>query len=208
MIRKKYSIWFFVAAVILVPVIAFGLVKWYENNFQQLPVYGGNDHTIADFMMTDQHGDIATKKSWENKIVVADFFFTHCPTICPRMTKNLKKVQDRFNNDPQILIVSFTVDPERDSAARLQSFATKFNISDTNWQLLTGDKRDIYRLARKSFLVTATDGDGGPNDFIHSDKLVLIDQKLQIRGFYDGTNEAEVNQLTRDIRKLKNESVD
>lgn len=203
MFRKKYSIWIFVAAVVVIPVISFCAVKWFENNFQSLPVYGDNAHTIDDFEMRDQHGNLITKKTWDNKIVVVDFFFTHCPTVCPRMTNNLKKVQEEFKNDPLLHIASFTVDPERDSSGSLLSFAAKFKISDANWDLLTGDKQDIYRLARKGFLVTATDGDGGPNDFIHSDKLVLIDKKQQIRGFYNGTDEAEVTRLIRDIRKLK-----
>jgi len=204
MIYRKQYIWLFVGAVVILPITVFAIVKWYENNYQRLPVLGGNDHIIAGFTMRDQQGNSTGLESWEDKIVVADFFFTHCPTICPKMTRNLKRVQERFINDNIILINSFTVDPERDSVSRLSAYASQFNISG-NWKLLTGDKTEIYRLARKSFLITATDGDGGPNDFIHSDKLVLIDKHKRIRGFYGGTSEAEVDQLIRDIQKLKKE---
>ncbi|MGZ5190254.1 MAG: SCO family protein [Flavisolibacter sp.] len=201
----RKTVWLFVLIVILVPVIAFGLVSWYETKYQKLKVYGKDNHTIDDFNLTNQFGKTASTKNWENKIVVVDFFFTHCPTICPKMTKNLNQVQQSFANDDQVLINSFTVDPDRDSAGRLLNYASQFNIRG-NWDLLTGNKKEIYRLARNSFLIVATDGDGGPNDFIHSEKLVLIDKMKRIRGYYDGTNKQEVNQLIRDINKLKSEN--
>jgi protein SCO1/2 len=204
--KRKYSIWFFVAVVVLLPVLAFAVVTWYEMNYRPLPVFGGDQHTIADFKMTNQKGEIITSKDWEGKIIVVDFFFTHCPTICPKMTRSLKTVQQRILNDDQIEINSFSVDPERDSVKRLAFYASQFEIKNDNWNLLTGSKKDIYRLARKSFLVVATDGDGGPNDFIHSDKLVLIDTQKRIRGFYDGTNDSEITQLIKDIRKLQTEA--
>ena len=203
--NRKHSIWLFVAVVVMLPILAFAVVDWYEKNYQQLPIFGSNQHTISDFKMTNQQGRIITNKNWEGKIIVADFFFTHCPSICPKMTRNLKTVQQNFLNDGQVQINSFSVDPERDSVGRLSFYASQFNIKNDNWNLLTGSKKDIYRLARKSFLVVATDGDGGPNDFIHSDRLVLVDTKKRIRGFYDGTNESETGQLIKDIRKLKAE---
>jgi protein SCO1 len=202
----KNTIWLFVIAVVCLPVGVFSVVNWYEGNFRDLPVYGEERHTIGDFQMTDQHGNTISENSWKNKIVVADFFFTHCPTVCPKMTKNLKTVQASFLNDPGILIQSFTVDPERDNVDRLANYASQFSIGGDQWSLLTGDKKEIYRLARKSFLVTATDGDGGPEDFIHSDKLVLIDAQKRIRGFYDGTSVSETRQLIKDINKLKNQT--
>jgi protein SCO1/2 len=113
-------------------------------------------------------------------------------------------VQKAVKNDPALLITSFSIDPERDSVARLKAYATRFNVTG-QWFLLTGEKKTIYRLARNSFMVTATDGDGGANDFIHSEKLVLVDKSGQIRGFYDGTSETAVRQLIRDIQKLKAE---
>ena len=121
------------------------------------------------------------------------------------MVTNLKEVQQAFPQDENLLIVSFSVDPEKDSVSVLKKFATRFHINEAGWNLITGSKIEIYRLARNSFKVTATDGDGGPEDFIHSDKLILIDTKKQIRGYYTGTDKTEVAQLIKDIKKLENE---
>lgn len=201
---KGFSIWVFVAAVVLIPAGVFGLVKWYEHHYTPLPVLGGEGHTIAAFSLQDQHGRTTTPADWTGKIVVADFFFTHCPVVCPKMTRSLKSVQQLYLNDPGLQIASFTVDPERDSVTQLMTYARKMDIG-RNWTLLTGDKRELYRLARKSFLLTATDGDGGPDDFIHSELLILVDPDRRIRGYYNGTIPAEVEELTRDIQRLKNE---
>lgn len=194
----------FVAAIVLLPVAVFGLAKWYEHRYTRLPVLGGKGHTIADFRLQDQHSSPTTLSDWKGKIVVADFFFTHCPVVCPKMTRSLKSVQQLYLNEPSLLITSFTVDPERDSVAQLKQYADRMDIG-MNWTLLTGDKKELYRLARKSFLITATDGDGGPNDFIHSELLILVDPDKRIRGYYNGTIPAEVEELTRDIGRLKNE---
>ena len=201
--QQRNSIWLFVIAVACIPVSLFVVITWYQGKFRELPVLGADNHQVSEFQMKDQQGRPASDKNWENKIVVVDFFFSHCPVVCPKMTKNLLTVQRAFPNDPDFLIQSFTVDPERDSPRQLAQYAKHFGINTTNWSLLTGDKKEIYRLARKSFLLTTTDGDGGPGDFIHSDKLVLIDTKKQIRGFYDGTSEVETKQLILDINKLK-----
>jgi protein SCO1 len=201
----RYNILFFLMAVLLLPATVYGVVKWYENAFQKLPAFGKSGHTIEDFNLQSQQGKTVCIEQWKNKIVVADFFFTHCPSICPKMTNNLKKVQQSFAADSNIAIYSFTVDPERDSVQRLAVYAAQFDIKN-NWQLLTGNKMEIYRLARKSFEIVATDGDGGPEDFIHSDKLVLVDGRQQIRGYYKGTEDKEITQLIHDIKKLKNEN--
>jgi len=201
---KKYNIWVFLAVVLLVPMGVFALVKWYERTYTPLPVLGGAGHAIANFNLTNQHGGQTTQKEWEGKIVVADFFFTHCPVVCPKMTRSLKEVQRLYINEPNLLITSFTVDPERDSAGQLAAYAKKMDI-DKNWLLLTGDKKELYRLARKSFLITATDGDGGENDFIHSELLILIDGQRRIRGYYNGTLANEVEELMKDIARLKRE---
>lgn len=192
------------AVVLLLPMGVFAVIKWYENAYTLLPVLGGKNHRIAPFQLVNQHGGTTTQKDWNGKIVVADFFFTHCPVVCPKMTRSLKRVQQTYSNEPQLLITSFTVDPERDSAAQLKSYATKMDLQK-NWLLLTGDKKDLYRLARHSFLITATDGDGGAADFIHSELLVLIDGKRRIRGFYNGTIKKEVDQLLMDVARLKRE---
>ena len=201
---KKTGLWLFIAAVVIFPVTVFAIVKWYENKYTTLPVLGGEKQTIADFHLTNQHGGFSSLKDWNDKIVVVDFFFTHCPVVCPKMTRSLKKVKDVYVNDKQLLINSFSVDPERDSISQLKQYAGRMNIPD-NWLLLTGDKKEIYKLARKSFLVTATDGDGGPQDFIHSELLILIDKQKRIRGYYNGTLPSEVDELIRDISRLKNE---
>ena len=201
---KKYSIWFFVAAVVLLPMCVFAVVKWYEHGFTKLPVLGVNNHTISDFKLVNQYGATTSLQDWEGKITVNNFLFTHCPSICPKMVRNLKNVQQLFGDDSELLINSFTVDPERDSVAQLKSYASRMDIQK-NWKLITGDKKQLYKLARKSFLVVATDGDGGPDDFIHSEMLVLVDKQKRIRGFYSGTSEEEVKNLLRDIKRLKDE---
>lgn len=210
--QKRFTIGTFIALVFAVPIIAYSAYLFFEQKIQKLPVYGSKEmkgdrqveHTIDDFDLLNQDGVWKGIKDWEGKIVVADFFFTHCPVICPKMTANLKKVQQAFNQD-EILINSFSVDPQRDSAGQLKKYAEKFKISLTNWQLLTGDKKDMYKLARNSFMIVATDGDGGPEDFIHSEKLVLIDKQRRVRGYYDGTSKKETNELIYDIKKLQNE---
>lgn len=200
---RKYSIWIFVSVVVLLPVTVFGIVQLLEHKFQPLPVLGEKGHKVAPFRLTNQHSKTITLADWENKIVVADCFFTHCPSICPKMTYNLKRIQ-AYAGIENLLIASFTVDPERDSVQQLKNFAQKFDIKG-DWHLLTGTKKDLYKLARKSFMITATDGDGGPDDFIHSENLVLVDRQAQIRGYYDGTDETAVNNLIRDIKKLVKE---
>jgi protein SCO1 len=201
---KKYTILSFLLIVLVLPFTVFGVVKWIENRFQKLPVYEYIGPTL-NFNLQNQDGENINQKQWEDKIIVADFFFTHCPVVCPKMKKNLLRVEEAFRKDADIEINSFSVDPERDSVAQLKKFADKFGISG-NWNLLTGDKIEIYRLARNSFRIVATDGDGGEADFIHSEKFVLLDKQKRIRGYYTGTDEEEVNKLIKDIKKLKHEN--
>jgi protein SCO1/2 len=199
--------------VFVLPVSAYALINWYEKKIHQLPVYGPAkevngeklEHTVGNFVFINQDNIVTSNKVWQNKIIVANFFFTHCPVVCPKMMKNIKTVQDAYRNDDEVNISSFTVDPERDSAAQLKNYAQRYHINSSKWQLLTGNKKELYRFARNEMLIVATDGDGGPTDFIHSDKLVLIDKQKRIRGYYDGTNEKEIQQLIPDIKKLKNE---
>lgn len=199
---KKYSHWIFIALVVILPVTVYALVKWYQDRYTDLPILLEENHRIANYTLVNQQGRSATVTDWGNKIVVANFFFTHCPVVCPKMVRNLKNVQAAYRNDSTLLLVSFSVDPERDSAGQLRSYARRMNIGG-NWLLLTGDKKEIYKLARQSFRVTATDGDGGPQDFIHSEKLVLLDKQRRIRGYYSGTDEKETDHLIRDINRLQ-----
>jgi protein SCO1/2 len=192
---------------------AYSLVSWYHQRFEKLPVLGKEEivdgktvpHRVAEFELQNQEGLMKKSTDWNDKIMVVDFFFTHCPSICPAMTANLKKVQEAFKKNNTVQIVSFSVDPERDSSAQLKKYALKFGIDENRWQLLTGNKKNIYKLARNSFMIVATDGDGGDADFIHSQNLVLVDKQRRIRGYYDGTDEKEIKDLIHDIKKLQHE---
>ena len=161
-------------------------------------------HRIADFSLLNQNGDTITQENYRDKIYVADFFFTTCPTICPIMTANLVEVQAALANDSEVLLLSHSVTPEIDSVAQLKKYAIEKGVNDAKWNLVTGDKKQIYELARKSYLVVQEDGDGGPFDMIHTENFILVDKKRRIRGFYDGTKEEEMDRLLSDIEILKN----
>ncbi len=161
-------------------------------------------HKIKDFSLLNQNGHKITEEDYNNKIYVADFFFTTCPTICPIMTENMGYLQNKLIDNPEILLVSFSVTPEIDSVQQLKKYALEKNVIDSKWNLLTGDKKEIYDLARKSYLVAKNDGDGGKYDMIHTENFVLVDKEKRIRGFYDGTNQLEMDKLLNDIRILEN----
>ena len=211
--KKNSSIRFFYALVFVVPVLAYSVLDWYKRKMEKLPVLGpfktmhGKkiEHHVDDFHMINQYGRPVTTDNWAGKIVIVDFFFTHCPSICPKMTKNLVQLKTKLNGAKDILFNSFTVDPERDSAAQLKHYMVQRGADKGDWDFLTGEKKAIYKLARNSFMIVATDGDGGPTDFIHSDKIVLVDRAKRIRGYYDGTSDKEMNQLLEDIKKLRYE---
>lgn len=200
---RKFNVWGFVAVVVFLPIAVFGVVQFAQQRYQPLPILGPAGHSIAPFTFTNQTGDTVGLEDWKGKIVVANFFFTHCPSICPKMTYNLKRIQ-AYSGVKNMSLNSFSVDPERDSVAQLASFSRVFEIGG-DWNLFTGDKKELYRMARKSFMITATDGDGGPDDFIHSENLVLIDGQGRIRGYYRGTDEPSINNLIKDIQKLDRE---
>jgi|SRR5665213_954071 len=199
--KKITTHWLFVAAVVIVPLSVFAAVKWYEQYVENLPFLGPENHRIGRFQFMDQYGNAINENTWKNKVVVANFFFTHCMSICPKMMYQLKRVQAYGDRD--VVINSFSVDPERDSTGQLKIYSVRLGAG-SNWSLLTGDKKELYRFARKELLVSATDGDGGPDDFIHSDNLVLIDKQKRIRGFYRGTDKDDVDRLIQDIKKLSN----
>ncbi len=160
-------------------------------------------HKISDFSLTNQNGETISEQFYDNKIYVADFFFTTCPTICPIMTENMFYIQEKTINE-EILLASFSVTPKIDSVSQLKKYAIKKGVDDKKWNLLTGDKKEIYELARKSYLVAKDDGDGGKYDMIHTENFVLIDKERRIRGFYDGTNIEEMDKLLDDIKILQN----
>jgi protein SCO1/2 len=161
-------------------------------------------HRIADFSLLNQNNDTITQENYRDKIYVADFFFTTCPTICPIMTANLVEVQAALADDPEVLLLSHSVTPEIDSVAQLKKYAIEKGVNDAKWNLVTGDKEQIYELARKSYLAVQEDGDGGPFDMIHTENFILVDKQRRIRGFYDGTKEEEMDRLLSDIEILKN----
>ncbi len=160
-------------------------------------------HTIADFALTNQNGKLVTQKDYENKIYIADFFFTTCPTICPIMTKNMAGIQDEILNDDDVMLLSHSVTPEIDSVPQLKKYAMEKGVKDSKWNLVTGDKRQIYELARKSYMAVKSDGDAGPYDMIHTENFILVDKERRIRGFYDGTNTEEMEKLLSDLKILK-----
>lgn len=160
-------------------------------------------HSIADFKLINQNGDTITQNTYADKIYVADFFFTTCPSICPVMTANLAEVQDEFKDDNEVLLLSHSVTPEIDSVTQLKKYAIEKGVIDQKWNLVTGDKKQIYELARKSYMAVMDDGDGGAYDMIHTENFMLIDKERRIRGYYDGTNKEEVEKLIRDIEILK-----
>ena len=162
-----------------------------------------NYHKISDFSLTNQNGETVTQSKYDNKIYVADFFFTTCQSICPIMTKNMKDIQDKLIKDSEVLLLSHTVFPEIDSVEVLKKYAVENQVIDSKWDLVTGDKKEIYDLARKSYLA-AKDNSFGEYEMIHTEDFVLIDKKKQIRGFYDGTNKEEIDRLYKDIKILKN----
>ncbi len=160
-------------------------------------------HTVADFSLTNQNGKTITQKDYEGKIYIADFFFTTCPTICPIMTKNMAGIQELIKEDDDVLLLSHSVTPVIDSVAQLKKYAMEKGVDDTKWNLVTGDKKQIYELARKSYLAVKTDGDGGPFDMIHTENFILVDKERRIRGFYDGTKTEDIDRLMDDLRILK-----
>ena len=162
-------------------------------------------HKIAPFTLTNQNGKIVTEQDYDNKIYVADFFFTTCPTICPKMTENMGQLQNEFLEDSQIKFISFSVTPQIDSVQQLKKYAIEKGVNDSKWNLVTGNKKEIYSLARKSYLAVKDDGDGGQFDMIHTENFILVDPEKRIRGFYDGTDIEAMNTLITDISILKEE---
>jgi protein SCO1 len=169
----------------------------------------GFGHTIQKFSFTDQSGKAYGSMDLKGKIYVAEYFFTTCGTICPRMNAEMQRVQQAFKGNDSFKILSFTVDPETDSVAQMKLYADGHGADPKQWHFLTGDKKDLYQLARRSFFVlkpaeAANQGDVG-SDFIHTNYFVLVDTKKRIRGYYDGTDSKEVDKLIGDIRKLLEE---
>ena len=189
-----------------------------NSKVEELPIYGRKkiikkkingilktdtlDHTVSDFKFINQDGDSISNNTFQNDVYLADFFFTTCQDICPIMTKNMYKLQQELKNENDILFLSHTVLPEIDTVEQLKKYAIENNVDDSKWNLVTGEKKQIYDLARKSYLAVE-DAEYGKFDMIHTENFMLIDKQRQIRGFYDGTNDEEIEQLLYDIQILK-----
>ncbi len=161
-------------------------------------------HTIADFSLTNQNGKTVTQNTYKDKIYIADFFFTTCQTICPIMTDHMLEIQEKLKDDDDVLLLSHTVTPEIDSVAQLKKYALEKGVNDAKWNLVTGEKKQIYDLARKSYLA-AKDVPYEEFDLIHTENFVLVDKKRRIRGFYDGTDPRAIQNLLQDLKTLKRE---
>src|SRR5688572_26314686 len=184
-----------------------------EKKKEPLPIFGervvkDSDtvyHTIRNFKFMNQDSAIVTGETFRDKIYVADFFFTSCRTICPIMKTQMLRVYDSIENDPDVLILSHTIDPEYDTVGKLRDFAERLGVKSTKWHFVTGNKDSIYNVAQKSYFSIAVEDKSEPDGFIHSGAFLLIDKDRRIRGKYDGTKEEEVNKLLRDIKRLKKE---
>ena len=213
---KIFGIVFLILSIIIISIIYNTL-----NVYQPLPIYQPamvstelvdstiqyqkKYHKIANFKLINKNGKPITQNDYKDKIYVADFFFTTCQTICPIMTNHMADIQKEILNDNDVMLLSHTVTPEIDTVAQLKRYAVKKGVIDTKWNLVTGDKKQIYELARKSYLAVKNFGDGGAFDMIHTENFMLIDKKRQIRGFYDGTDADDISRLLDDIEILKKE---
>ena len=180
---------------------------------EKLPIFGEREvsgadttyHTIDDFKFVDQDSALITNETFKDKIYVADFFFTSCRTICPIMKTQMLRVYDSIKNEPDVLILSHTIDPEYDTVALLHDFAARLGVESNKWHFVTGNQEDIFKIAQTSYFSTALADNTEPDGYIHSGAFLLIDKEKRIRGKYDGTKEEDVNRLISDIRKLRAE---
>lgn len=212
----KYGIFFGVLLVFSIIVISLFYTALKPK--KSLPIFNPSDvnpelvdttvqyiskyHTISDFSFTNQNGEIITQKDYEGKVYVADFFFTTCKSICPKMTTNLVEVQKAFVDNPKVKLISFSVMPDIDSVSVLKEYAQQNGVVDSKWNLVTGDKKAIYTMARKSYLAVKQGRPDEQYDMVHTENFVLVDSKKRVRGFYDGTNKEEIQRLIEDIKWL------
>ncbi|WMW77805.1 SCO family protein [Flavobacterium sp. 20NA77.7] len=219
---KKRTIFIFCFSILLVSIF---IAIYSLMNRRNLPIYTprdvnpelvdstvqhiGYNHKIAPFSFTNQNGKTITNKDYEGKIYVADFFFTTCQTICPKMTTNMVWLQDKIKDNPKVKLLSHTVFPDEDTVEVLKEYAKAKGVLDVKWNLVTGNQKEIYKIARQSYLVVKTGKPEELYDMVHTENFVLVDQKGRIRGFYNGTllnetkkGEKNMNQLLEDIEFL------
>jgi protein SCO1/2 len=202
--------------------IIFAIVSCNKNHESKLPYFNTPDftplflndeeaaktiiHCIPPFSFTDQNGKTVTQNDVKNKIYVADFFFTKCGSICPKMTANMNKVATAFYGNDSVIILSHTVTPELDNSAVLKKYAADKHITNPNWHLLTGNKNEIYSIARQGYFADESLGfSKDTTEFLHTENIILVDAHGRIRGIYNGTLEFEVDKLIRHIKELENE---
>lgn len=173
-------------------------VELVDSTVQHVSKY----HTIADFSFTNQNGKTITQKDYKGKVYVADFFFTTCQTICPKMTSNMTEIQKAFLNNPKVMLLSHSVLPDTDSVPVLKEYALKNGVVDGKWNLVTGDKKEIYGIARKSYLAVKTGSPDQLYDMVHTENFILVDTKQRVRGFYDGTKTEDITRLIQDVKWL------
>lgn len=166
---------------------------------KELPVLG--EGPMVPFGFVDQNGDTVTEKTVDGKIWIADFFFTSCPTICPKMKTELLRVSETYRDDPRVMILSHTIDPGHDTREVLKEFADRLEVKGNQWHFLTGDKDSIYGMAER-YMVSAVEDASAPGGFIHSGAFILLDGRRQIRGVYDGTNPQAVDTMMADMKGL------
>lgn len=172
-----------------------------------LKTYGNPGHKVRDFSLTNQDGKTITAKDMEGKIYVVDFIFTTCEGICPRMSDNMVAVYQAYRNDPEIMILSHTVDPKKDTVEQIKRYSLKYDADPNKWMFLTGAKSELYSMALDGYLISVADStveEVNPT-FIHSPYFILVDKEKAVRGFYDGTDKGKVNKLIEDIKELKKE---
>lgn len=201
LIPLAFIAWYFIAKKEAAPV---RYLPYFGPKFAQNKT-DTSYHSVPDFEFTNQNGELVNQNIIKNKIYVTEYFFTTCKTICPVMNDHLTDIYKEFKNEKDFLILSHTVDPETDSIALLKAYADAHGVKDNRWQFVTGNKKDLYRIARKGYLITPEDGKGDEDDFIHTQNFALIDKERRIRGYYDGTDSAEISRLKQDIRILLKE---
>jgi protein SCO1 len=213
LLNTKYINLFLLSLAAIVFVYAFFIYDTHKP-LRYLPIYGEKSfeskngktdttfHTIQNFSFTDQNGRTITQNNLDNSVYVADFFFTTCHSICPVMSTQMQRIAEKFKGNSEVKFLSHTVDPEIDTVEQLKRYAIEHHADENQWMLVTGDKKALYDIARTGYLLDASIGDGGPDDFIHTQNFALIDKDKRIRGYYDGTNTTEVDQLIKDIDLL------
>lgn len=207
--RLQHRFFSYIAALIFLVVAACST----SERDEKLPIFGhrmveGSDtiyHTIADFQFVDQDSNIVTQDTFRDKIYVADFFFTSCRTICPIMKTQMLRVYDSIKSDPDVLLLSHTIDPEYDTVGLLHDYANRLGVESNKWHFVTGNQEDIFNIAQTSYFAAALADDTEPDGFIHSGAFLLVDKDRRIRGKYDGTKDDDVDRLLRDIATLKRE---